>query len=190
MIRVIAALVIATAAWTADAPALAQQASPPAAAEEPSAEELEVARQVVLASGSGRLYDELLPNVAEQAKTTFIRANPQMQLGVIEVVDKVALSLVERRRDLDQQLAAIWAELFTLEELQSLLAFYQSPAGQKFGTVQPVLLGAQLAAARDWAQEIGEEMMRRVASELRIALTEEAKKFEAPLPMGLELKAE
>ncbi len=40
--------------------------------------------QLVKLSGTARIFDEVLPNIADQAKNAFIRANPQMQLGIIE----------------------------------------------------------------------------------------------------------
>ena len=60
-------------------------------------------------SGTARIFDTLLPDVADQAKKAFIRANPQMQLGIITIVDKVALEMVNRRPELDRWLARIWA---------------------------------------------------------------------------------
>src|SRR5687767_5400221 len=65
----------------------------------------ELAIQLVKLSGTSRMFDEVLPMVADQAKNAFIRANPQMQLGIIDVVDRVALSLVSRRAELDEYLA-------------------------------------------------------------------------------------
>ena len=85
MVRLLAATAIAFAAWTAGYPAAAQEID---------AEELALARQVLAASRTGRIFDEILPNMADQTKTTFIQSNPQMQLGIIELVDKVALDLV------------------------------------------------------------------------------------------------
>ena len=48
--------------------------------------------KLVQVSGTARIFDEMLPTIADQAKNAFIRANPQMQLGIIGLVDTIALS--------------------------------------------------------------------------------------------------
>jgi hypothetical protein len=170
MVRLLAAAAIAFAAWTAGYPAAAQEID---------AEELILARQVLDASRTGRPFDQFLPNVADAAKTTFIRSNPQMQLGIIEVVDKVALDLVPRREDLDTRLTDVWALAFEKDELRALLEFYNSPVGKKFGAVMPRILTAQIGIAEEWSRELSVEMQKRVGDELTAMAQAEAKRLEA-----------
>ncbi len=170
MVRLLVAIAVAFAAWSAGYPAAAQEID---------AEELALARQVLTASRTGRPFDALLPNIADQAKTTFIRSNPQMQLGVIEVVDKVALDLVSRREDLDARFTELWALAFDKDELRVLLEFYQTPAGRKLGAIMPRILRAQIGMSDDWSREIAEEMYKRVGEELTAMTKAEAKKLEA-----------
>jgi hypothetical protein len=130
-------------------------------------EHLELARKAFDASKGGRAFDEILPVVADRAKATFIKSNPQMQLGIIDVVDKVALEMVSERKTLDDGLSRVWARAFQPEELKQILAFYSSPAGQKFATEYPKVLETQLAVADVWTRQIGNEMARRVRQELQ-----------------------
>lgn len=136
-------------------------------------ERLELGKQLVKLSGTGRTFDEVLPNIAAESKTAFIRANPQMQLGIIEVVDRIALQLVKRRSELDNYLARAWASGFTVEEMQALVAFYSSPAGKKFAELHPQLLGVELAAAQEWGRSVSRELTQRVADELKATLAAE-----------------
>lgn len=106
-------------------------------------ERLRLARRVLDATDVTRPFDEILPDIADRAKTTLIRSNPQMQLGIINVVDRVALEMVERRAELENIMARIWAETFSDEELEELLGFYQSPIGRKYAQEFPLLLRAQ-----------------------------------------------
>ena len=180
MVRLLAAIAVAFAAWTAGYPAAAQDID---------AEELILARQVLTASRTGRAFDELLPNVADQAKTTFIRSNPQMQLGIIEVVDKVALDLVPRRSDLDTRLTEVWATAFDKDELRALLEFYGTPAGKKFSVALARILSAQVGIADAWARELSEEMVRRVSEDLTAMAKAETQKLETdPAGSGLKLQ--
>jgi hypothetical protein len=175
---------LSAAALLLTQPALAQDA-PIAAdtilrepANEPTPETLALAKQLVKLSGAGRTFDELLPNIAEQAKNTFIRSNPQMQLGIITVVDKVALDMVARRPELDTALERIWATAFNKEQLEELIAFYNSETGRRFAAIQPRLIAAQMSAAQNWSGDVSEEMTQRVAEELRMQLANEAKAME------------
>ena len=170
MVRLLAATAIAFAVWTAGYPATAQEID---------AEELALARQVLTASRTGRPYDEILPDLADQAKTTFIRSNPQMQLGIIEVVDKVALDLVHRREDLEVKLAEVWALAFDKDELRVLLDFFNTPAGQKFGAIMPRILTTQLGTAQIWSGELSEEIRNKVGDELTAMAKAEKKRLEA-----------
>lgn len=186
MVRLLAAIAVAFAAWTAGYPVAAQEID---------AEELALARQVQDASRAGRPFDEILPNIADRAKTTFIRSNPQMQLGIIEVVDKAALDLVPRREDLDVKLAEVWALAFDKDELRTLLEFYNTPAGRKFGVILPRILTAQVGVADIWSREIGEEIFIRISDDLKAMASAEKKKLEGrpggggdPADGGLKLQ--
>jgi hypothetical protein len=153
-------------------------------ANEPTPETLELAKQLVKLSGASRTFDELLPNIADQAKNTFIRSNPQMQLGIVDVVDRVALGLVERRPELDEKLAQIWATAFETDELRTILEFYRTPAGQKLAGLQTRLSSAQMAAAEQWGRIISQEMMRQVTAELQRLVQSETQQLEAPAATG------
>jgi hypothetical protein len=141
-----------------------------------------LAAQVVELSGTSRTFDELLPNIADGAKQAFVRANPQMQLGIIEIVDRVARDLVARRADLDADLAKIWASAFTNEELEAFVEFYSSEPGKKLATVQTRLLAVEMAAAQEWGRQIGREMTDKVTAELRATMDAEQNSLQGAEP--------
>ena len=136
-------------------------------------ESLDLALQLVRLSGNSNAFDELLPNIADQTKNLFIRANPQMQLGIISIVDRLALTLVPRRPELDLQLARIWASGFTDEEMRTLIGFYQTDIGKKFAAVYPKVLSVEVVAAQQWSRSVGEELAELVGNELRQAIQAE-----------------
>ena len=125
-------------------------------------ERMALAMKLVQLSGIARIFDEMLPTIAEQAKNAFIRANPQMQLGIIEVVDRIAVQLVSRRPELDRYLARIWASGFSDEEMQELIDFYSTDTGKKFANALPQLLAVQTAAAQEWGKSVSEELNAKV----------------------------
>ena len=182
-----AAALIAMAVSFPFSVAVAQEPAPAPA--EPAAEaaeidpaRLELAQELLVVSTSSDTFDAVLPNIADQVKTTLIRSNPQMQLGIIEIVDKVALELVEKRADLDRVLARIWASAFEESELQELIDFYSSETGKKFAERQPRLIAAQLGAAEAWGRTLSQEMLRQVQAQLRAASEAEARSLTGAAP--------
>jgi hypothetical protein len=181
MKRILAAVLLASVAALGLTAALAQDATQQ---EQPlqkiiegdlPPETQELALKLVRLSGTSRSFDEVLPMVADQTKNAFIRANPDMQLGIISMVDKAAVSLVSRRPELDAYLAKVWASGFTNEEMAELVEFYESDTGKKFAATLPRLLAVQTAAAQEWGRSVGEEMRRTVQAELRAAMSAEQK---------------
>ena len=187
MRRLTAALLIASAACAGFIPAWAQDAQPaqtPLEAivkQEIPEESMNLAMQLVKLSGNAQTFNVLLPNVADQAKNAFIKANPQMQLGIIEVVDRVALTLVNRRPDLDRALARIWASGFTDDEMQDLIDFYSTDTGKKFAALHPELLTVQMATAQEWTQAVGAELTQKVSAELRAIMSAEQRALQGDI---------
>jgi hypothetical protein len=188
MKRTLAAFLIAVT-FCAAAPAAAQEAEATQEADlsafqaimekDLPPETMSLALELVRVSGISRTFDELLPNIADQAKNNFIRANPQMQLGIIELVDRTALTLVSRRKELDESLAKVWASGFTSDELQELVDFYKSDTGKKFADLHPQLLGVQMAAAQSWADSVGTALTEKVANELRDSIAAEGQALQS-----------
>ena len=170
-----AALLVAFAAVLGIVPAYAQEAptgSDSSALQkvlqtELPPERLALASKLVQVSGVARVFDDVLPTIAEQSKNEFIRANPQMQLGIIAIVDKVAIQMVARRPELDTFLARIWASAFSDEEMQALTDFYSSDAGKKFAARMPAMLAVQTSAAQQWGKSVAEELNTKVQAELK-----------------------
>jgi uncharacterized protein len=146
-----------------------------------SPERMALAMKLVELSGTTRIFDEVLPTIAEESKNRFIRANPQMQLGIIAVVDKIAVQMVKRRPELDQYLARVWASGFSDEEMQAIIDFYSSDVGKKFSTALPKVLAVQTAAAQQWGKSVGEELNLKVQEELRRAVAAESEALQSDI---------
>ena len=144
-------------------------------------ERLALGMKIVELSGTTRIFDEVLPTIAEDSKKRFINANPQMQLGIISIVDKVAVEMVKRRPELDQYLARVWASGFSDEEMQAIIDFYSSDAGKKFSQALPKILAVQTAAAQQWGKSVGEELNLKVQEELRRAVAAESEALQSDI---------
>ncbi len=183
MRRLLAASFVMLAALLCAAPGFAQDATAPAAGGDNALQDimtmkfsdksLALAQKLVELTRINRTFDELLPNIADKAKNQFIRANPQMQLGIISVVDKVAVQLVSRRPELDNYLARVWASGFTDAEMQDLIDFYSTDTGKKYANILPKVLAVQTAAADAWAKSVAAELNQKVKAQLELAMAAE-----------------
>lgn len=183
----LAALVVAVGAILGGA-ANAQDAQAPEANSlqnimetEISPERMALAMKLVELSGTTRIFDEVLPSIAEESKNRFIRANPQMQLGIIAVVDRIAVQMVSRRPELDQYLARVWASGFSDEEMQEIVDFYTTDVGKKFSNALPQVLAVQTAAAQEWGKSVSEELNVKVQQELRAAVAAESEALQSDI---------
>lgn len=184
MKRILAAALLASAAALGLTAALAQDGEQPLQniiEGDLPPETQELASRLVNASGTARTFDEVLPLIAEQTKNAFIRSNPDMQLGIISVVDRIAVDLVSRRPELDNYFARVWASGFTNEEMEELIAFYETETGKKLAQTMPRLLAVQTAAAQQWGDSVAEEMRQKVTEELRTAMSAEQRALEGDI---------
>jgi hypothetical protein len=136
--------------------------SSPAAAQEITETHLEAALEVIKASPASRSFDDLLPATAEAVKSQLILMRPDLHRQIGETVDEVAVEMVPRRAELDLEVARVWAGVFTEDELVTILAFYESPAGKKFNQLGPDAIAKGFVAAEKWSVRMREELAERV----------------------------
>jgi uncharacterized protein len=138
----------------------------PAGAQEITQSHLNAALDALKASPAARSYDNLLPAVAEAVKSQLINIRPDLHSQISDAVDKVVLTLVPRRTDLDNDLARVWAKGFTEDELVTIATFYNSPAGKKFNQIGPQVIAEAYQVAQNWANRVREELLQKSRDEL------------------------
>ncbi|GGD17930.1 DUF2059 domain-containing protein [Aureimonas glaciei] len=147
-------LALTAAGLMAIAPAKAQDATP---------EHLSAARAAVAAIDSTDQFDNILMNAATQIKADLIGNNPNIQSEISDMVDDRALALAPRRADLENEVARIYARLFTEQELKDIAAFYESAAGKKLIAQGPVASREVMAAADVWSNGIVRDLRSSAA---------------------------
>jgi hypothetical protein len=65
-----------------------------------------------------------------------------------------------RPQELVDMVVPIYARHFTQEELEQLLAFYQSPIGKRMVEEQPLLVKESMEAGAEWGKRIAAEAMK------------------------------
>lgn len=128
---------------------------------------LAAARAAVEAIGATEPFDNILLNAATQTKSELIINNPNLQTEISDMVDKEALALAPRRADLENEIARIYAKLFTEEELKQISDFYTSEAGQKLIKLGPVATNEMMSSADVWTKGILRDLHDKAAAGMK-----------------------
>ena len=140
---------------------------PAAHAQQPSAASIQVAKQLIAATGATAVFNPLIAGVVEQAKILFLQQNPALAKDLNEVAAKIRTDLQPRFSEISDEVAKLYAANFTEQELKDVLAFYQSPSGKKLLTTQPKVIDASMGFAGDWANKRSDEVIAKMRDEMK-----------------------
>ncbi len=135
--------------------------------EEISQSHMAAALDAVRNAPDARRYDDVLPSLSVQAQNQLIQLRPDLHKEVTDAVEAVALKLVARRGDLDNELARAWARNLSEADLKAIAAFYKSAAGKKLAEIGPKLLSDTAQTVRTWQNRVGEELLEKSREELK-----------------------
>lgn len=140
-----------------------------AGAQEATPEHLAAARKAVEASQSTASMDAILPSLGERAKQQLIANRPDAADQISALVDEATISLASRRGDLEDEVARIYARIFTEAELNEITAFYETDAGKKLINQTPIIARAMDAASRVWTSGVQRDLQAAVAKKIQEA---------------------
>ena len=162
----VAALLALAVAGTA-VPAAAQTAGPPAALPQVSPGALLLAKQIVQIKHVDGVFKPIVAGVVQKTRDMFLQTNFMYQKDIDEVAISVGKQFSPRATELVDAAAHYYASHFTEQELRDLLAFYQSPLGQKALVEEPKVLDQSMVYAGNWAENLSQEVIQTMRSELK-----------------------
>jgi uncharacterized protein len=138
-----------------------------AVAQQPSAAALATAKELITVKGATALWAPLVPGVIEQAKSVFLQTNPMLSKDLNEVAAKLRTEYAARSAEVVNDVAKLYAERFSEQELKDALAFYKSPLGKKMVTEEPAILDQSMRNAQSWANRLSEEVIGKMRAEMK-----------------------
>lgn len=96
---------------------------------------------------------------------------------ITNMVDQLSSSIPERNRSafkkdvndsmdkLYEQMADIYMETYTKDEIEQMLKFYRSPVGQKISKKAPELMEKSMKAGQVWGMQTLKPLMQKYAAE-------------------------
>lgn len=123
--RWLGAVLLSLAMLAAAAPAMAQEISP---------DQLALARKYIDLTDKADVFGTTIAGTAALTLQQVLKLNPQLGQQAADAVTDVVAEYKQHRGELLDQIARIYAQHFTSDELQQYVTFYSSPAGQKLAT--------------------------------------------------------
>lgn len=139
----------------------------PAAAQELSPEHLAVAREYIDLTDQSGIYEVALLETAVETMRTIVSQNPEIMEPVDDAISKTLESYRSRKGELLDQFARVYALNFTIEELEEIVAFYQSPVGSKLAKANATLNDSLQAVMQVFEVNLKSEFFAKVRAELK-----------------------
>ena len=154
--RFLAALTICLVGAAAALPATAQDSK------------LEKAREVFRIMQADGIMDQMLDAVFGQMGAMMQQSHPELPQEALTIVrEEISASLREALPQLIDQVAVVYEQVFTDEELDAMLAFYRSPAGQSMVKKMPEVMGRSAQFSQAWAMGAFQNLPQRIEQRLR-----------------------
>jgi hypothetical protein len=141
----------------------------PATAQEIPPEHLALARQYIELTDKGGVYEGVLLSTAIETMRTIISQNPELVEQTDTAITKTLDTYREKKGDLLDQFARVYALNFSPEELQQINEFYTSPVGQKLATANATLNDSIQTVVGVFDANLKREFFAKVRAELKAA---------------------
>jgi uncharacterized protein len=133
----------------------------------PTPAALLIAKELIELKGATMAFDALVPGVIEYHKNNLLQINPNLSRELNQVAQQLNTELAPRRLEMQQELARIYAQFFTEQELKDALAFFKTPLGKKLITEEPKALEESMKSADNWSRKFAEEVVDKIRAEMR-----------------------
>jgi hypothetical protein len=157
-VRALLAILLAAAAVSSAVPAMAQELAP---------EHLALARQYVDLTDRANIYEVTLVETGIQTMRQIVTQNPEIIDQTDAAIKKILEEYRDRKGELLDQFARIYAVRFTMEELQQIVDFYSSPTGQKLATTNIEVNQDLQNVIAVFENNLNREFFAKVRAELR-----------------------
>ncbi len=141
----------------------------PAAAQEISPEHLALARKYVDLTDKANIYEAALIKTAIDTMSTITNQNPELVEQTNTAIEKTLEEYKGRKGDLMDQFARVYALNFSMEEMTQIVAFYESPVGQKLTNANANLNEGMRTIMGIFEANLKREFFAKVRAELKAA---------------------
>jgi hypothetical protein len=141
--------------------------STPAFAQEVAPEQLALARKYVDLTDNGAIFETVVLETGVQTMQQIVQQNPELMDQTNTVIAEVIKEYSTRKGELLDQFARLYALRFNMEELNEIVAFYESDVGQKLATANSELNADLGRVLQVYTNNLRTEFFAKVRAGLR-----------------------
>lgn len=138
----------------------------------PPAKEADI-RRLLEATGATRIGIVMTESVVRQMGEAFRQGRPDLPAGLIDSmsldVGKIFGEAMKAKGGLVDRIVPLYHRQFTHEEIKGMLAFYESPLGQKVAQALPVLTQESVQLGQEWGESLGPRIEKAITQRMRKA---------------------
>jgi uncharacterized protein len=105
--------------------------------------------------------------MADQMSKAFRSLAPSRARDIDEAMTEVVKRFISRKSELIDEIAAIYADKLSVDDLREITKFYQSGAGRRMVEILPEVTRRAAAIGQTWGQRIGAEIANEMRRELK-----------------------
>ncbi len=141
--------------------------SVPAMAQEVPPEQLALARKYVELTDNASIFEVTMVETGIDTMRQIVTQNPELMEQVDAAVGKILEEYQGRKGELLDQFARVYAVRFSIEELQEIVTFYESPTGQKLASSNLDVNTDLQRVMEVFTNNVRQEFFAKVRAELR-----------------------
>ncbi len=138
-----------------------------AAAQKPSAEAMTAARSLVTTMKLPDQYKALLPAIVLGLRRTLTQDRPEIERDYDSMKPMVDAAFQPYYTAMLDDVAAIYANNYTVAEMRDMEAFFQRPVGQKYLEKSPVITQQTAKVTQDASHKAADDLRARLTEALR-----------------------
>ncbi len=139
----------------------------PARPQSPPPDALSAARELIMTMRTADQFKAILPVVIRNLKPAIVQSRPEVERDFDAIMPLLLDAMNARVSEIVDQITALYARTFTVDELREVTAFYRGPTGQKFLQRLPQITQESMAIGQKFGQSVATEMQGRIIEELR-----------------------
>ncbi len=128
---------------------------------------LAAAKELLVVVGAAKQFEVIVPLMAQQLEGAFVNLRPDHVAEIKDVFRALPEKFAQRKEELLDQNAALYADKLTMDEMTEIIKFYKTPAGSRFIQLQPELMKQSMQFGQAWSRKIGQEMDQEVRKQLK-----------------------
>jgi hypothetical protein len=139
----------------------------PALSQTPPVDAVAAARELIVTMKAADTFKAILPSIMKTLKPAIVQNRPEVERDYDAIIPIMMEGMTARVNEVLDKVAALYARVFTVDELHEITAFYRGPTGQKFVNSQTVIMQESMAIGQQFGQTVARELQSRIIEELR-----------------------